>query len=117
MSTNSDQTRTKIESLILEGVLESEITPTEEGSEKPYIVAFPMSYVDKIIAVVEAGFSDQAKQHQVELLRARIDERNHTVPAGPYWSGARLDIRLSNKDRIAQLQAELAKLTGENSNE
>jgi hypothetical protein len=61
------------------------------------------------------GTESQAKQHQVEVLKARIDELGRTPFVrigkdsffGPGWASNRYD----------RLEAQLIQLTGENSNE
>ncbi len=64
----------------------------------------------------EAGKRELAKQHQTELLKARIEELqnvhgNCDAKSHAAWTDEQVH------RRIAQLQAELAQPTGENSNE
>lgn len=55
----------------------------------------------RLITSIDTDIAAQAKQHQTELLRARIDElQRHGVDDE------------FNHERIAQLQAELVKLEG-----
>lgn len=61
--------------------------------------------LEEFKTIILNRFTAQAKQHQIELLRARIDELERAPNADPYHD----DLTMS---RIKQLQAELAKLEG-----